>query len=93
MFGFIAGSLATVLHYRIEPPTTFIWEVNLTIAGEGFVTVLLACTIFYSLKQAEPLHNTYKEVSQVEDADETVLQANLNAKAIQARFRSPKRAK
>lgn len=47
----------TLLHYRNEPPTSYRWEVNLTIAGEGFIAMLMAATTFYCRLQANVKEN------------------------------------
>jgi len=46
MFAFIAGSLMTVMHYRVEPPSSYKLEVNGTIAGEGVLALVLAGIVF-----------------------------------------------
>lgn len=57
MFGFIFCSMFTLLHYRIEPPTSYRWEVNLTIASEGFIAMLMAATTFYCRLQENVKEN------------------------------------
>ena len=37
-----ATALLTLMHYSIEPPTSYSWEVNVTIAGEGVAGGILA---------------------------------------------------
>jgi len=37
-----ATALLTLMHYHIEPPTSYSWEVNVTIAGEGVAGGILA---------------------------------------------------
>lgn len=52
LIGFIVGSLLTVLHYRIEPPSSYSIEVNFTIAGEGVVAILLLILVLICLRMA-----------------------------------------
>uniref|UniRef100_A0A914CSG7 Uncharacterized protein n=1 Tax=Acrobeloides nanus TaxID=290746 RepID=A0A914CSG7_9BILA len=87
MFGFIFGSLLTLGHYRTEPPSTYRWEVNLTIAGEGFITILLAIANYYCRKQTND--QKYEPVAQ-DDADNVKIHENQFSKDA-TRHRSPHR--
>lgn len=88
MFFFIFGSLLTVFHYRTDPPSVYSWEVNITIAGEGFLTLLLAGIIFYCRKQTNNL-KIYQQLSQ-DEQHENLIHENPFAKEL-TRHRSPQR--
>uniref|UniRef100_A0AC35FR35 Uncharacterized protein n=1 Tax=Panagrolaimus sp. PS1159 TaxID=55785 RepID=A0AC35FR35_9BILA len=91
LFGFIAGSLLTVMHYRIEPPTSYSLAVNFTIAGEGIITIILTAAIIYCLKQSNT--NNYHVLNQNDDTDELLLMDDIpySSKNALTRHRSPRR--
>src|SRR5690606_15714855 len=46
---FSSTSIFTLLHYNVEPPSSYSLFVNFTIAGEGFAAAALAASVLWFL--------------------------------------------